>query len=183
MIVRFEKTLTEPPRIPQARLLGLANFSGSRDIDDWLEIRDEAFHDLTRAGRPWTRDDFAREFIAQPWWTPERMWLVRSVESEGAVGTVTLASPMATHPERVPVSQTGGQQSAGVAGRSRTSTDGVIKWLAVKPAWQRRGVGRLLVTVAEQRAWSLGYRRLRLETLQEWAGAVEFYKALGYRAQ
>ena len=57
----------------------------------------------------------------------------------------------------------------------------VVHWLAVLPAWRRRGIGRLLMSVLEARAWELGYREVWLETHAAWEEAVRFYRALGYR--
>jgi GNAT superfamily N-acetyltransferase len=56
----------------------------------------------------------------------------------------------------------------------------VVHWLAVHPAWRRRGVGRLLMAALEACAWDAGGRTLALETHEDWRAAIEFYGALGY---
>ena len=52
---------------------------------------------------------------------------------------------------------------------------GEVRTLAVRPEWQHRGVGKLLVDALEKRAKSLGLRRLFCLTFE-----VEFFEALGY---
>jgi len=52
---------------------------------------------------------------------------------------------------------------------------GEVRTLAVDPAWQHRGVGHEIVGVLEERAKSLGLRKLFCLTFE-----VEFFTGLGY---
>ncbi len=52
---------------------------------------------------------------------------------------------------------------------------GEVRTLAVHPEWQHRGVGHEIVRVLEERAQTLGLRRLFCLTFE-----VEFFTSLGY---
>lgn len=56
-----------------------------------------------------------------------------------------------------------------------------VNQLAVAPPHKRRGIGRFLMGLAEQRAREQGVSRLRLDTAIPARHLVEFYQALGYR--
>ncbi|MBA8878223.1 GNAT family N-acetyltransferase [Phyllobacterium myrsinacearum] len=56
----------------------------------------------------------------------------------------------------------------------------LIENVAVSPAFQGRGYGRLLLTHAEALAGSLGFRKLRLYTNKMFAENVQLYLKLGY---
>lgn len=135
-------------------------YVGPADVRVWLELRERAFAGARASVRPWDEADFEQEFLAKPWWRPEHLWFAEARGSRGTwspVGTVALAL-----------------RGAGNAARP------VVHWLAVLPAWRRRGVGRLLMSVLEARAWELGYREVWLETHAAWEEAVRLYRALGY---
>lgn len=57
----------------------------------------------------------------------------------------------------------------------------LIENIAVAPAAQGRGVGRLLMEFAEQRATALGLRRLTLYTNEVMVENIAIYGRLGYR--
>jgi GNAT superfamily N-acetyltransferase len=57
----------------------------------------------------------------------------------------------------------------------------VVHRLMVHPDVQRTGLGRFLMGFAERRAWELGFRTLRLDTLVANDRALALYRALGYR--
>jgi GNAT superfamily N-acetyltransferase len=135
-------------------------YAGPEDIARWLDVRHRAFARLKVGVRQWTRNDFESEFLAKWWWQPERMWFAESAAEAQITGTITLAMR--------------GDQSAAVP---------VIHWLAVLPAWRRRGIGRLLVSALEAHAWDAGYRRVYLETHTAWTAAVELYEKLGYQPE
>lgn len=56
----------------------------------------------------------------------------------------------------------------------------LIENLAVAPAFQGRGYGRLLAAHAEELAASLGYREMRLYTNKAFAENIRLYSGLGY---
>jgi GNAT superfamily N-acetyltransferase len=56
----------------------------------------------------------------------------------------------------------------------------VVHRLMVHPNAQRMGLGRFLMRFAERRAWRMGFRALRLDTLEKNARALALYRALGY---
>ncbi|HJT34736.1 MAG TPA: GNAT family N-acetyltransferase [Pirellulales bacterium] len=128
------------------------------DIEIWLELRRRTFERELPAIRAWSRDDFQAEFMAKPWWSPERLWFAEAALSDNqvasAIGAVALAMRAGDQP--------------------------VIHWLMVLPEWRRRGVGRLLLNALEVACWDAGYRRIGLETHAAWSSAVEFYRAMGY---
>jgi GNAT superfamily N-acetyltransferase len=57
----------------------------------------------------------------------------------------------------------------------------LIENLAVSPAFQRRGFGRLLMAHAEQLAASLGHDETKLYTNKSFAENVQIYCKFGYR--
>jgi len=57
----------------------------------------------------------------------------------------------------------------------------VVHRLMVHPTAQRSGLGRFLMRFAEREAHRLGFRAIRLDTMDANARALAFYRALGYR--
>jgi GNAT superfamily N-acetyltransferase len=69
----------------------------------------------------------------------------------------------------------------GCAGVRRFDQDvAELKRLFVRAAYRRRGLARVLLAAAENRALELGYRRLILETGSKQPEAVALYQAQGY---
>jgi GNAT superfamily N-acetyltransferase len=58
----------------------------------------------------------------------------------------------------------------------------VVHRLMVSPAAHRTGIGRRLMRFAEREAYRLGFRTIRLDTLDDNARALALYSGLGYRA-
>jgi GNAT superfamily N-acetyltransferase len=161
-VLQFVKTLASKPEIIVAPSIRLRTYVAREDVGVWLDLRHRAFARLKLGVRQWNLDDFEAEFLSKWWWRPERMWFAEAETPGGgrqAVGTVTLAM-------------------RGEASDAQPA----IHWLAVLPAWRRRGIGRLLVTALEAHAWEAGHRRIYLETHAAWAAAVELYQRLGYKA-
>lgn len=162
-VLHLYRTLTEPPEIPRLPGVELRHFQGPNDVPVWLDIRHRAFAREKVGVRQWTAADFKAEFLAKPWWSPERMWFAEGAGGPAnstaptAIGTITLAF-----------------RSAGVEAQP------VIHWLAVSPAWRRRGVARLLLAMLEKTCWDAGYREVGLETHAGWTAAVRFYEQAGY---
>ena len=57
---------------------------------------------------------------------------------------------------------------------------GWVNYLAVDPAWQGRGLGRMLMDKAEQRLLPLGCPKVNLQVRTSNEHAVAFYRHLGY---
>jgi ribosomal protein S18 acetylase RimI-like enzyme len=138
------------------------HFAHAEDVDAWLNIRHRAFAREKIGVRQWTSGDFEAEFLAKPWWSPELLWFAEAdadaQNPSRPVGTVARAL-RGSGPEARPV----------------------VHWLAVHPAWRRRGIGRLLLSQLHQSCWDAGYRQIWLETHVGWEAAVRLYRDLGYR--
>ncbi|MCU1481363.1 MAG: family acetyltransferase [Subtercola sp.] len=85
---------------------------------------------------------------------------------------------------------TGGGSGSGIAARSSTVVGtamvgfdghrGWINYLAVSPAWQRRGYARQLMAAAEALLTARGCPKLNLQVRPGNSEAQAFYRALGY---
>ena len=60
---------------------------------------------------------------------------------------------------------------------------GYLYHLGVLPRYQRRGIGRRLVAEAANRLAALGCPKLNLSVAEDNAGAIEFYRALGFESR
>ena len=68
-----------------------------------------------------------------------------------------------------------------MGGFARTSDAGAeIKTMRVHSSYQRRGFGRAILEVIEDRARQLGVKALRLETTVHQKAAIELYRKNGY---
>jgi ribosomal protein S18 acetylase RimI-like enzyme len=156
-VLQLAKRIDSPPAIPAVENIRVRNYRGAEDIDAWLDLRHRAFARLKVGVRRWERADFAREFLAKPWWSPGRLWFAESLLAEDGcrpVGTVALA-----------------QRAAGMP---------AVHWLAVDPRWRRRGIARLLMAHLEASCWDSGQRQLWLETHSSWEAANALYRSLGF---
>lgn len=64
--------------------------------------------------------------------------------------------------------------------RPNSAYQAEVLHIRVHPATRRRGVGRLLMSGLEARAWELGFQELHLDTATNQPEAIAFYRALGY---
>lgn len=160
-VLQLVRSMRERPEVMPPPGLRLRNYEGPHDIEVWLDLRHRAFARQKVGVRRWEAADFQAEFLARPWWDPQRMWFARCQRGllpERDVGTVALAF-RGSGPDAKPV----------------------VHWLAVLPEWRRAGVGRLLMSALEAACWDAGYRQVWLETHAAWTAAKRFYEALGYR--
>lgn len=58
---------------------------------------------------------------------------------------------------------------------------GWINYLAVEPELQRKGLGRLIMSEAEQRLHEKGCPKINLQVRTSNRGVIAFYERLGYR--
>ncbi len=132
----------------------------SGDAAEWIRLRSLALPSA-QASRPWTEQDFAREFLTASWWRPDQM-LMAVLPEFGVVGTVTIrykAYRRAIEPAR---------------------SEANLRWLLVDPNHQRQGIATKLVDNVERMSWEKNCRRIWLETLSSWTAAVAFYTKSGY---
>ena len=153
--------LARQPEVDLPPGIELRHYVGAADIEAWLDLRGRAFAREKLGVGQWDAGDFEREFLSKPWWSPERMWLAQSTQTDGlsqVVGTVTWAD-------------------RGVTPEAKAA----VHWLAVLPGYRRRGIGRLLLETLHWACWDAGHREIYLETHVAWAGAARLYTSLGYR--
>ena len=166
-ILHLRKRLISLPAVAEVPGITIRPFNGAdattaaADARAWLALREAAFEGMTAGGRPWSLDDFHREFAAKPWCKPERMLIAVTTDSdrEVIVGSVTL----------------------GRSGRAPNDF-ACLQWLMVRPDYRRRGIGRLLLNTIEQLALDAGETILMLETHATWSEAVRLYRAAGYES-
>ncbi|MDX1965224.1 MAG: GNAT family N-acetyltransferase [Pirellulales bacterium] len=194
-ILHLEKILNSPPEdafaISREHSAGFTprHYRDSADILPWLRLRTLAFAKERPGLAQWTERDFEREFLAKPWWSPTRMWLVEDFTPGGGapvlVGAVCLAERGATTHDPLPGQSISG---GGMIPDARSAPGGgdavlplsVIHWLMVHPGYRRRGLGEWLIHVLEQAVWDSGGRTIHLETHAGWSAAVRLYTRLGY---
>lgn len=164
-VLQMSRTLLCRPALSGDPSVRVRPYSGESDIDLWLRIRERAFAAERVGVRKWTRDDFRRELLQKPWWSPERLWIAETIEHSTrldepagtAVGTVALADR---------------------PGRDKSMP--AVHWLAVLPRYRRLGVGQMLMATLEAYCWDRGWKEIALETHTKWRRAASFYAALGY---
>ena len=59
---------------------------------------------------------------------------------------------------------------------------GRVERMSVKRKYRRQGVGKSMLLAIESHAKSLSYRKLVLETNNDWDSAIKFYSINGYRS-
>lgn len=160
-IVQLTHRLDAPPQVPDLPGVRLRHYAGPQDIALWLDMRRRAFARQRVGVGAWNELDFAREFLDKPWWRHDVMWFVEAQRMPLApfetAGTITLAR------------------------RGEAPGKPAIHWLAVVPAFRRRGLGRLLVRTVESAVWQQGGRQVWLETHTGWREAAQLYTTLGYQ--
>jgi GNAT superfamily N-acetyltransferase len=156
-VLHFRRQLVGPPVALDVPGVAVRNIVIPDDVSGWLALRDRAMAGQKPLVRPWTESLFHSEMLAKSWWRQDRTWLAICNRDQSLAGAVTLAMR-----------------------EGATRSVPVVHWLLVDPAWQRRGVGRLLMAQLERSAWDAGQRQIELETHSGWAAAVAFYQSIGY---
>jgi GNAT superfamily N-acetyltransferase len=156
-VLHFRKHLSGPPDAAEVSGFCVRNFGEAGDVGAWIALRDRTMADQSPRVRTWSEDVFFSEMQSKSWWRNDRTWLAFTDATRSLVGAVTLAL----------------REGAAV-------TIPVVHWLLVDPAWQRRGIGRLLISHLERTAWNDGWREIELETHVGWEAAVAFYQSIGY---
>ena len=160
-ILQLTREPDQRPTITDVPGLEMRHFAGPADIEVWLDLRRRAFARQKLGVGDWQKSDFEREFLTKSWWRPQAMWFAEArppARPPAAIATVTLA-----------------RRGSGPDARP------VVHWLAVLPAYRRRGIGRLLVSTLEAAVWDEGGRQVWLETHTAWTEAARLYESLGYR--
>ena len=119
---------------------------------------------------------------SKPWWRPDRTWVAIAGDLRVARGPLQLA---ASGERSSPAIDPNDSQSiiGAVTLALREGSDTIIPvvhWLLVDPSWQRRGIGRVLMSHLELAAWNDGHREVEFETHAKWLSAVAFYQSIGY---
>lgn len=155
-VLVLKKLLTELPAKPQTNFCTFADERPQSGMSAWLQLHRQCF---VTTKRPWTADEFGREFTRKPWWNPRHMWFTSAREVSLGCVCLKLSS-------------------------SRTSvcreTKASVQWLMVSPTARRQGIARGLMQRLELAAWENGLREIHAETLSEWTDAVGFYRAMGF---
>ncbi len=74
----------------------------------------------------------------------------------------------------------GGSGIVGFAAMAQMADEAELRNIAVRPLYQRQGVGRRLLEQAHERLLEAGVNRLYLEVRPSNRAAVELYRSLGY---
>lgn len=151
------RLLTAPPQCIAVAGVEVRPFEGSRDISGWIDLMRDAFVAADPPMRPWTTADFEKHFLSHADRSPDEIFLACDGEYR-LIGSVALRVRSGRDRKHIPA----------------------IHWLAVRPAWRRRGVARLLVAHLERVCWQRGMREIHLETHTGWHEAARFYEAIGY---
>ena len=60
---------------------------------------------------------------------------------------------------------------------------GWVNYLAVAPAYQRRGLGRLIMEAVEEKIRATGCPKINLQIRADNVEVVKFYESIGYKTE
>jgi ribosomal protein S18 acetylase RimI-like enzyme len=60
---------------------------------------------------------------------------------------------------------------------------GWVYYLAVNPAYQRKGYGKQIMEVIEEKLHAIGCPKINLQIREDTADVVEFYESIGYKVE
>ena len=109
---------------------------------------------------------------------PDRATLARDIETRTLYLATRAGAPVLG---ALTLNQRQDPEYADVAWQIAVEPIAVVHRLMVSPSAQRTGMGRFLMEFAEREAHRLGYRAIRLDTMDANQRALAFYRALGYR--
>ncbi len=124
-----------------------------------MEIRSYQSQDEDVVVDLWCRCDLLR-----PWNNPKR-----DIERKSAV-----------NPELFLVGLIDGEIVATVMG-GYEGHRGWVNYLAVAPAYQRRGLGRQIMEAVEEKIRAMGCPKINLQIRTDNLAAIEFYESIGYK--
>ena len=141
------------------------------DLDDLLALLRDCVREMNGRGLDQWDDVY-----------PDRATLAADLDARSLYVAARGAPPARVLLGAFTLNQRQDPEYADVAWRITAAPIAVVHRLMVSPLAQRRGIGRFLMRFAEAEACRLGFRAIRLDTLDDNARALAFYRSLGYRA-
>jgi ribosomal protein S18 acetylase RimI-like enzyme len=154
-----------PPPAPFADVT--VRLAAPADIDDLLALLRDCVHDMQARGLDQWDDVY-----------PDRATLRGDIDTRTLYLAARDGAPLLG---ALTLNQRQEPEYADVAWHIHVEPIAVVHRLMVHPTAQRGGLGRFLMRFAEREAHRLGYRAIRLDTMDANTRALALYRALGYR--